>query len=93
MLVKSTTLNFFEGYLIDVNVYLGKQTENSPKDAQIGKTAVLTLCKKYFYSNRCVCADNFFSSITLCEELWLNGIEFIGTLRGNKIEIQINTEK
>jgi hypothetical protein len=51
--VKSTTFNFIDGYLIDVYVYLGKQTEHSPKEAQIGKTAVLTLCKKYFYSNRC----------------------------------------
>ncbi len=72
--MKSTTLNFIEGYLIDVNVYLGKQTEHSPKEAQMGKTAVLTLCKKNFYSNRCVCADNFFRSIPLCDcgEMELN---------------------
>jgi hypothetical protein len=73
--------------LLDVNVYLGKRTEMSQKEVQIGKKAVLTLCEKYFQTNRCLCADNFFSSIPLCQELWANVIEYIGTLRANKIEI------
>ena len=76
--------------MIDVNVYLGKRTEMSQKEVQIGKKAVLTLCEKYFHTNRCLCADNFFSSIPLCKELWANGIEYIGTLRANKIEIPIS---
>ena len=73
--------------MIDVNIYLGKQTEGSLRETQIGKKAVLTLCAKYFHTNRCLCADNFFSSIPLCQELCVNGIEYIGTLRANKIEI------
>jgi hypothetical protein len=70
-----------------VNIYLGKQTEGSIRETQIGKKAFLTLCAKYFHTNRCLCADIFFSSIPLCQELWVNGIEYIGTLRANKIEI------
>ena len=32
-------------------------------------------------------ADKFFSSILLCKQLWEYGIEYLGTLRANKIEI------
>jgi len=76
--------------LIDVNIYLGKQSETSQKEVNIGKKAVLKLCASYFKTNRCLCADNFFSSIPLCQELWINGIEYIGTLRANKIEIPVS---
>ena len=78
---------FIKGYLVDVNVYLGKNNAASQKEAQIGKKAVLLLMEKYFNTNRCLCADNFFSSISLCKELWVKGIEYIGTIRANKIEI------
>ncbi len=70
-----------------MNIYLGKQTEGSIRETQIGKKAVLTLCAKYFHTNRCLCADIFYSSIPLCQELWVIGIEYIGTLRAKKIEI------
>lgn len=62
---------------------MGKQTETCKKETQIGKKAVLTLCEKFFKTHRCLCADNFFSSIPICKELWVNGIEYIGTLRAN----------
>ena len=45
------------------------------------------MCEKYFKTNRFLCADNFFSSVPLCKELWRNGIKYLGTLRANKIEI------
>jgi len=73
--------------LIEVNVYLGKQHETSQKEVQIGKKAILTLMEPYFNTKRCLCADNFFSSIPLCKQLWEYGIEYLGTLRANKIEI------
>ena len=76
--------------MIDVNVYLGKRTEMSQKEVQIGKKAVLTLCEKYYHTNRCLCVENFFCSIPLFKELWANGIEYIGSLRANKIEIPIS---
>ncbi len=69
--------------MIDVNIYLEKQSEISKKEVQIRKKAVLNLCEKYFKTNRCLCADNFFSSISLCEELWANGIKYVGTIRAS----------
>ena len=75
------------GYLVDLNVYLGKNNVATKNEVSIGKQAVLKLYERFFNQNRFLCADNFFSSIPLCEELWKNGIEFLGTLRANKIEI------
>jgi hypothetical protein len=46
----------------------------------------LNLSEKYFKTNRCFSADNL-SSISLCEELWANDIEYFGTIIPNKIEI------
>ena len=48
---------------------------------KLAKMLFLNLCKPYFFSNRLICADNFFSSIPLCQKLWENGCEYIGTLR------------
>ncbi len=58
-----------------MNIYLGKQTEIDKREIQIGKKAVLALCEKFYNTNRCLCTDNFFSSLSLCEELWKKGIE------------------
>lgn len=77
----------FEGYLVDVNIYLGKSTEASKREVKIGEKAVLTLCEPFFNSKRCITADNFFSSISLCQELWSKKLEYIGTLRCNKTDI------
>jgi hypothetical protein len=73
-----------------LNIYLGKNTDASKNEVQIGKQAVLKLCNRFFYQNRFLCADNFLSSISLCEELWEKDIEYLGTLRANKIEIPVS---
>ena len=70
-----------------MNIYLGKQTELDKREIQIGKKAVLALCGKFFNTNRCLCADKYFSSISLCAELWEKGIQYVGTLRANKSQI------
>ena len=49
---------------------------------------VIKLCD-YYGSNRCVTADNFFSSILLATTLWSNKLEYLGTIRQNKIEIPV----
>ena len=64
----------------------GKKNKNESK----GSTNRQKGWTKYFQTNRCLCAENFFSSIPLSKELWANGIEYIGSLRANKIEIPIS---
>ena len=36
------------------------------------------MSEKYFNSNRCITADNFFTSIPLVNTLWSNGLEYLG---------------
>ena len=48
---------------------------------------VLKLCEKFFKTKRCITADNFFTSIGLCLHLWEQSLEYIGTIRSNKLEI------
>jgi hypothetical protein len=49
--------------------------------------AVLALCQRFNGSGRCITADNFFSSLSLANELWSRKLSFIGTVRSNKAEI------
>jgi hypothetical protein len=66
------------GYLCEVNIYLGKAEALSPRETQIGMNVVLKLAERYFFSDRCICADNFFTSIALCEKLWSKNLEYLG---------------
>ena len=49
--------------------------------------AVIKLCSIYYNTKRCITADNFFISIPLYLHLWENGLEYIGTIRANKLDI------
>ena len=51
---------------------------------------VTKLCEPYYMTRRCITADNFFTSIGLCFHLWEKGLEFIGTIRSNKLEIPLS---
>jgi hypothetical protein len=66
------------GYLCDCDIYLGKAEENSPRESSIALKVVLKLCELYFYTRRCITADNFFSSIALCQKLWEKNLEYLG---------------
>ena len=52
--------------------------------------AVIKLCESYYYTKRCITADNFFTSIALCQHLWEKGLQYIGTIRSNKLEIPMS---
>jgi hypothetical protein len=71
------------GYLVDLNIYLGKNIDASKNEVLIGKQAVLKLCNRFFYQYRFLCADNFFSSISLCEELWEVTVEELCSFLGS----------
>jgi len=76
--------------LVNVDIYLGKPQENEKKETQVGMKTVVKLVEPYFNTKRCVTADNFFSSIPLCNYLWEKSLQFIGTLKQNKLEIPLN---
>lgn len=74
-------------YLLDVVPYLGRESSSANRAKNIGEQVVLDLAKTYFKTGRGVTTDNFFSSISLSENLWKNGMTHIGTLRKNKGEV------
>lgn len=74
-------------YLLDAMPYLGKDSSSSSRAKNVGEQIVLDLGKPYFKTGRGITTDNFFSSISLNETLWKNGLTHIGTLRKNKGEI------
>jgi hypothetical protein len=47
---------------------------------QIGMKMVAKLSERYYNSDRCICADNFFTSVPLCEFLWSKNLEYLGNL-------------
>lgn len=76
-------------YLLNVDIYLGKTSKNDSKKNDVGKNVVLQLSRDYYGTGRVVTCDNFFSSVGLANELWLNSLKFVGTLRSNKREIPL----
>lgn len=50
----------------------------------LGREVVENLCAPYFWTNRNVTMDNYFTSKELAESLLTNGLTLVGTLRKNK---------
>lgn len=74
-------------YVLDTELYVGKEANQINKSQNIGAKVVLNLSKPFYYSGRVVTCDNFFTSVDLAQKLWLNGLHLVGTLRSNKKEI------
>jgi hypothetical protein len=66
---------------------IGRQDKNAKNEIEIGKKAVLTLTEPFFNTQRNVCFDNFFTSVSLAEALWVKQTTCIGTIRSNKAEV------
>ena len=74
-------------YLLDTMIYSGKPNNASKNASNVGENVVLEISKPYYHSGRCITIDNFFTTISLAQSLWLNGLKLVGTLRKNKTEI------
>lgn len=74
-------------FLLNVDIYLGKNNTDAKKNKEVGKNVVLNLTRNYNGTGRIVTCDNFFTSIPLANELWENGFKMVGTLRANKKDI------
>jgi hypothetical protein len=75
-------------FLLNVDIYLGKASRDAPNNTEIGKNVFLNLTEIY-RTGRVVTCDNFFTSVTLANQLWDNGLKLVGTLWANKREIPI----
>ena len=81
-------------YCCNMEVYLGKRG-NTPEKQQ-GQRVVKQLTNMWKHSGRCVTTDNFFTNITLAEELLDSKIFLVGTVRKNRRDLPknlVNIEK
>lgn len=72
-------------YCCNMEVYLGKRG-NAPEKQQ-GQRVVKDLTDMWKNSGRCVTTDNFFTDITLAEELLDSKIFLVGTVRKNRRDL------
>ena len=64
---------------------IGKTVSTNKNDVNIGEKTVLRLASKYFFTNRNIVYDNFFSSIPLAIKLTEKNLTCIGTIRACKV--------
>ena len=72
------------GYFCDGEIYL--RPRGAPERHQ-AQRIVMQLCGPYFNSGRNITCDRYFSSIPLAQQLFDNGLTFLGTLNKSKAEI------
>ena len=80
-------------YLCNVQVYVGREFEQSERNKNIGMNVVLDLVKSIENSGRGVTTDNFFTSIPLADKLWEKKLTFVETMRANKRAIPPQFQK
>ena len=73
-------------YPLKGDIYLGRQPREQREIGQ-GARVLKELVGHWYRSGRNITADNFFSSISLDEELLQKGLTYVGTIRSNKPEI------
>ena len=71
-----------DGYLYELDIYLGKQVRTS--GFGVGESVVLQLTELLKDSHVTIYADNFFAAPILAKTLLENGIYFNGTVRSNR---------
>lgn len=79
--------NSLNGYPLNGIVYTGKPSADSPRQTNVGENVVLSLIEPYKHSGRNVTTDNFFTSLSLANNLRIGGLSLVGTMRSNKSSI------
>lgn len=81
-------------YPLKGQIYTGK-LPNQQREVNQGERVVLDLVRDYVGCGRTVYTDNFFTSITLAEQLMTQKTALVGTIRQNKrcIPMQMRFEK
>ena len=73
-------------YPLAGEIYLGRQP-GAEREVNQGARVVKSLTKKWLQSGRNIVTDNFFTSIQLAEDLYVDHTTLVGTIRKNKPDI------
>ena len=71
------------GYVLQQQIYTGKNVEQRMPEVGLGTRVVLDLTKGYENQGYIVVTDNFYTSPTLAQKLLQKGINSLGTVKGN----------
>lgn len=74
-------------YLCNVQVYLGKDTNQPQRNKNIGMNVVLKLAEPIEKTGRGITTDSYFTSIPLADKLWDKKLTLVGTMNKNKTAI------
>lgn len=77
------------GYLYNAYLYTGKNSNGfglstAEQKLLLPSQCVLRLAKPILSTNRNITADNYFSSIEVCDELRKVGLTYVGTVKKTK---------
>jgi len=72
------------GYTYDIEVYAGK---NQVDGKGLACKVVMDLSRPYLNNGRTLVTDNFYTSLTLANELLKNDTHLVGTLRSNRVKL------
>jgi len=81
-------------YPLAGEIYLGRQP-GADREVNQGSRVVKSLTKNWLRSGRNVVTDNFFTSVELAEDLYVDYTTLVGTIRKNKSDIpkQLTTKE
>ena len=71
------------GYILQQQIYTGKNVDQRMPEVGLGTRVVLDLTKGYENQGYIVMTDNFNTSPTLAPKLLQKGISSLGTVKGN----------
>lgn len=90
--IKLYELSTHHGFVLNVKIYCGKGTNISSEDGP-AHDVVKELMSNYLNKGHVVYVDNFYSSIKLAEDLYLEQTHLVGTLRSNRKQISVSVKK
>lgn len=79
-------------YPLRGQIYTGKSPDGI-REVNQGERVVLDLARKYFYTGRTVYCDNFFTTLTLAQNLMEVRLALVGTVRSNKTFVPSSFKK
>lgn len=75
------------GYILQQQIYTGKNVEQRMPDVGLGTRVVLDLTRGYENQGYIIVTDNFYTSPTLAQKLLQKGINSLGTVKGNNRDL------
>ena len=76
-------------YCYNLQFYCGKEDER-PSNIPLGEHVVMSLSESLKQSGRNITCDNFFTSLSLANNLNKSGLTLVGTMKSNRCELPAN---